>query len=351
MLLFSGLFMVAFASFLAGTDAWPYKVFKQYKMEHGLFYSQIFGMFLLPWIVMFCLCDVVKAYNIIGIENLIYANLLSFFFGIATILSTICLLKIGFVMVGVLVGGTSLVISTLTPFIFKGSGIFGKAPDINSPAGIISIIAVCFMVVAIYIISKSGEMRDEQLGLKSAWGKSMSKKETNLYKCLAVLSGLMSPGLMFVNTYYGPIMSNATQKAGCGQVMSCLSLWTFGMCGFLFMCCSYSVYLQIKNKNANLVWCGKDFWASIASGVQYMVYLVIFSFGTSLIGPLGAIIGNGLCQCVTIGGEQFVGFVSGEWKGVKGKPVKLLVYGIIILLVGIVLLTVSSYVDKFKIFL
>lgn len=346
MLFLCGFVMIAFASFLAGTDAWPYKIFKQYKMEHGLLYSQIFGMFLLPWIIMFFICDVKMAYNIIGFQNIIYANLMSFFFGIATILSTICMLKIGFVMISVLIGGTSLVIATLTPFIFKGSGIFGEAPDLTSPAGIISIAAVCFMVAAIFIISKSGELRDEQLGLKSAWGKSITKKKSNLYKCLAVVSGLMSPGLLFVNTYYGPIMSDAAKEAGCGEVMSCLSLWTFGMVGFILMCCSYSVFLQIKNRNARLVWCGKDFWASIASGVQYMVYLILFAFGTSLIGPLGAVIGNGVSQCVTIGGEQFVGFVSGEWKGVRGKPVKLFVCGIVILVIGIVLLTVSTYIDK-----
>ena len=60
-----------------------------------------------------------------------------------------------------------------------------------------------------------------------------------------------------------------------------------------------------------------------------------------MMGPLGGSVGNALGQCVCTGGQQFVGFVFGEWKGVKGKPIKLLVLGLILLFAGIIIISLN----------
>ena len=340
-----GLLMVIVGAFIAGVSPWPYKVHKTYKMEHTLLLSQIGGMFLVPWIIMFCVCDAGETFRLIGWQNIIYANIFSLFFGIANILAIICLVKIGFVMNSVLGGGTALVVATLTPLIFKGSGIFFNAPDINSPAGIISIIAVLVMVAAIIVISKSGEMRDLQLGRKGVC-EELTAFQNNFYRILCVISGVMAPGLLFLNTYFGPILSNAAKTAGCAEELSGLSLWTFGMIGCVFVNVLYTIIVICKNKSFNKFLNFKEFLGSVCSGVQYIAYLIIFAFATVLMGALGAVIGNGVSQCVCTGGQQFIGFAFGEWKGVKGKPIKVFCIGIVLLVLGIVLLTVGSLLNK-----
>ncbi len=47
----------------------------------------------------------------------------------------------------------------------------------------------------------------------------------------------------------------------------------------------------------------------------------------------------GVGACVQTAGQQFIGFVFGEWKGVKGKPVKIIVIGLILLFIGIIILS------------
>ncbi|MBQ0106035.1 MAG: hypothetical protein KBT47_08390, partial [Armatimonadetes bacterium] len=289
----TGLLMIIAGAFVAGTSPWPYKVAKNYKMEHILLFSQLVGMFVIPWIIMFFACDVSKTFEIIGLKNILLANIFSFVFGIANILSIICLVKIGFVMNSVLGGGTGLVISTLTPFIFKGTGIFSNAPDIFSSAGIISVIAVCFMVSAIIVVSMAGEMRDRQLGRGGVDEAKLTKKQSNFYKCLCVLAGFMVPGLLFLNTYYGSVFINAAENAGCMPQLSSLSIWTFGMFGCVFLNAVYSLYIISKNKSFGCIVDFKEFWASVCSGVQYVIYLIILGFATIMMGPLGAIIGNG----------------------------------------------------------
>ena len=67
--------------------------------------------------------------------------------------------------------------------------------------------------------------------------------------------------------------------------------------------------------------------------------MTVFAFVTPLMGALGASIGNGVGACVQTAGQQFSGLVFGEWKGVKGKPVKVLVIGLVLLLIGIFMLS------------
>ena len=83
----------------------------------------------------------------------------------------------------------------------------------------------------------------------------------------------------------------------------------------------------------------KEFIWACCDGLQFFLYLIIFGFGTIMMGALGASVGNGVSQCVQTGGQQFIGFVFGEWKGVHGKPVKVLITGLSFLLLGIILLS------------
>ena len=66
---------------------------------------------------------------------------------------------------------------------------------------------------------------------------------------------------------------------------------------------------------------------------------MLFGFGTLLIGPLGASIGNGVADSMIFAGKLFVGLIFGEWKGVYGKPVKVFVCGLLLLFFGIMLLS------------
>lgn len=87
---------------------------------------------------------------------------------------------------------------------------------------------------------------------------------------------------------------------------------------------------------------GKDFLRSVCSGFQYIVYLILFGYGSVMMGVLGASVGAALSQCSQTGGQQVIGFVFGEWKGVKGKPVNLLIIGLVFLFAGIIILSLTK---------
>ncbi|MBQ7257654.1 MAG: hypothetical protein IJS60_08185 [Abditibacteriota bacterium] len=337
-----GILLIFIGGFSAGTSPWPMKTIKQFRLPEMIFISQFLGMFIIPWVIFFCICSVPMAYNIIGIRNILFANVFSLLFGICNILSLYCLANIGFVFTSVMCGTISLICGTLIPLIFKGSGVFKDAPDIFSIKGIIIIFALVILMIAIVFITLANHSKDKLLGKAGVYG-HLTKKQNTFYILLCVLCGFMSPTLLLLNTYYGNIFKEAGISAGCPPELCSFGLWTFGMFGCIFINTLYAVYFIIKGKTFKTLFNIKELLACICSGAQYILYLVLFGFGSVMMGPLGGSVGNAIGQCVCTGGQQFVGFIFGEWKGVKGKPVKLLVLGLIFLFIGIIVISLNIY--------
>ena len=336
-----GLLLVVAGGLSVGTSSWPLKTCKKYGMEHVMFWTALFGLCFLPWLVMCCICDVPQVLNLIGVKKIIEANLFSLSWGIANVICIICMVKIGFVMTSVLLGGTALVVSTLIPLIFKGSGVFANAPGICSTEGIISIIAVIIMLLSIITISKAGELRDKQLGKKGVEGENLSSAQNTFYKILSVVGGLLSTGIFMLNTYCGADILGAMEQVGITSPIKGVSIWAVGMQMGVFFNVVYALVLMIKNKSFSQNKSFKEFIWVCCGGLQFFIYLVCFGFGTLMMGSLGASIGNGVSQCVQTAGQQGTGLVFGEWKGVHGKPVKVLVFGFVLMLLGIVLISIK----------
>ena len=334
-----GLILVVLGAFSVGTCAWPMKACKVYKMEHIMCLSCLFGLFFLPWVTMFIICDVPAVLSIMGAKTIIFANLFSLGWGIANVICCICMVKIGFVMTGALLGGSALIVSTLIPLIFKGSGVFSNSPDIFSQKGIISICAVIILVIAIVLISNAGGLRDKQLGKKGMEGETLSAGKNAFYKLMAIVSGILSTGIFMLNTYCGADIIGAMEKSGVTGPLKGVAIWAVGMALGVLVNVIYGLILMKKNNSFGCMKNFKEFLWACCDGLQFFIYLIIFGFGTLMMGALGAAVGNGVSQCVQTGSQQFIGFIFGEWKGVKGKPVNVLAVGLGLLLVGIIILS------------
>jgi hypothetical protein len=65
-----------------------------------------------------------------------------------------------------------------------------------------------------------------------------------------------------------------------------------------------------------------------------------------LLGALGGSIGWGIQQAMQMTGSQALGFVSGEWRGVHGRPRKQMLLAIAILIVAAAILAYGSTLGK-----
>jgi hypothetical protein len=95
----------------------------------------------------------------------------------------------------------------------------------------------------------------------------------------------------------------------------------------------YPIILMTKGRSWGVLltnW--KEFGLTGIMGFQTFLALTLPGKGMLMLGALGAAIGGGIQQAMQMVGGQGTGFISGEWRGVEGKP-RYQMYGAIALLI------------------
>ena len=101
--------------------------------------------------------------------------------------------------------------------------------------------------------------------------------------------------------------------------------------------------LKIKKKTWNLLFIRKDeIICSALMGLQFIVSIILMGRGMVLLGIIGASVGYGIQQSMQVIGNQIVGFVGGEWKGVKGKPRKTMYLALCVIFIAVIIFAYSN---------
>jgi L-rhamnose-H+ transport protein len=339
-----GIGLVLIAGMLTGTFMWPMKVIKELEFEHYWFIGMLIGLLLLPWLIVFLLVpDPIQAYSEAR-ESLLIGNLLSIGWGIANVLYGICIVRIGAALSGAILTSFGVSVGVLLPMILKGSGLFNQAPEIYSKTGLYIISGVIIILVGVFFISKAGFGRDKQLN-QSVEQESGNKMQSGflLGLILAIIAGILSSCISLTFVYsQGPIIK-AFKEQGVSDMIANIGVWAGALLGGVMVNLIYPAILMTRNRNwAKLVkFNGQTVLAAII-GIQLITGAIILGRGMVMLGALGASVGFGIQQAMQIAGNQAVGFISGEWKGIRGIPIRNLISGLLIILVSIIVLALAS---------
>ena len=342
-----GLMLVTLAGLGTGTSAWPMKIIKDFHFEQYLFVFMLTGLIIYPWlIVLLNVPDFTDVIRTVGWKPLIISNLMSACWGIANILYLIGVVRIGAALTGAILSAVGLAIGVMIPMIFKGSGLFSNAPGIFSGAGMVIVSGLLVIIAGVILVSIAGFGREKILRKNDQSGRNKSTRTFFIKNLLLIiLAGFLSSGISFAFVYsQGPIIE-AVKQQGAGEIIANFSVWALGMPGGGLISVLYASYLMTKNKTWKQLLLGKAeiFYGSII-GMQFILSIVLMGRGMVLLGSLGASIGFAIQQSMQITGNQLVGFISGEWKAVNGKPRKLMYTAIGIILIAILILAYGNTV-------
>ena len=236
--------------------------------------------------------------------------------GVANLLCGLCLVRIGMALTGAVLTGLGVSIGVTLPMIVKGSGLFQNAPDPTSRAGLAVLAGVAVMLAGVVFAALAGFGRDRVL----------QKREQRTGSFLgglvmAIIAGVLSCGMSLSFVYsQGPIKDAMTQQ-GAGDTPATVAVWAVGLLGGSLLNVLYPAYLMTKKKTWGVLgqsW--KELALSVIIGVNLAIGVVLMGKGMVMLGALGASVGFGIQQASQMLGGQGVGFISGEWKGVLGKP-------------------------------
>ncbi len=339
-----GALTVVLAGLVQGSGIWPMKLLKKYRFEHWWFIAMLIGLVIAPWVITLTMCpDAWRAYQEIDTSTLLKANAFALAWGVANILCGICFVRIGVALTGGILTGLGVSVGVTLPMIIKGSGLFSEAPNLGSSAGKVVLVGVGVMLVGVLLAALAGFGRDRAL-------KNTDQPRTGSFLgglIMVVIAGALSAGISFAFVYsQGPIVS-AMKAHGASDIPANFAVWAIGLLGGALINVTYPAYLMTKNKNWNVLWeSWQELALSIGIGINFILGVALMGKGMLLLGALGASIGFGIQQAMQMLGSQAVGFASGEWRGITGKPRYEMYIAIAVLIVAAMVMAYSNTLAK-----
>jgi L-rhamnose-H+ transport protein len=194
------------------------------------------------------------------------------------------------------------------------------------------------MLAAVVFISVAGFGRD--LALKHSQPTS-GNFSTGLI--MVIIAGILSTGPNFAFAYsQGPIV-DAMRGRGASEAASTFAVWAVGMLGGVLVNLAYAAYVMTRDRTwLVLLRAPRELVFPALMGVQFCAAIALLGNGNLVLGALGASVGWGIYQALQILGNQAVGFLSGEWRGVPAKPRRQMYAGIALLLVAAVVMAYGN---------
>ncbi|MHB8972373.1 MAG: L-rhamnose/proton symporter RhaT [Pirellulaceae bacterium] len=403
-----GVLVVAAGGLLMGSGAWPFKLMKKFKFEHWWFVGMLIGLVVMPWTITLAGCPhALQSLRNVPLKAVLLGNMFAVGWGIANVLCGICYVRIGVALTGAILAGLGVSVGAITPMIFKGSGLFKNAPDLTSPAGMAVCIAVALMLLGVVFASLAGFGRDREMRKLSDTsggflaGLIMTVAAGILSSFMAFVFvysqdpivanlSIVEPGSTIKITVDGHedlsgdyvVQSDGTISIGdsivaigglsawesaarlkangagsgygtsdvrveTGSIPATFGVFAVGLIGGALVNLGYAAYLLTRNRSWNVLFqSGSELALAVLIGIDFSLATALMGKGMLLLGALGASVGFGIQQAMQMTGTQLLGFVSGEWRGVHGKPRRQMYLALGILFVAAVVMAYGNSLAK-----
>jgi L-rhamnose-H+ transport protein len=338
-----GIFLATCAGIGTGTLALPMKLMRKLQFEQYWFAAMLTGLILIPWsFVWLAIPDPLEKYAQVGWRPLVVANLISVGWGIANVLFGVCVIRIGAALTGAIMSGMAVSAGVTLPMIIKGSGQFSNAPGLLSPAGLAVLGGVAMMVAGVTLCAVAGFGRDRAIRKADEPPPSASGGFLGGL-IMSVLAGILSAGISLSYVYGQAPIREALKYSHVGAIPTDVAVWAAVLFGGALVNIAYPAWLMTRNRSwAKLTTYWPDVVLSAVLGAQIIVAIFLIGYSMLVLGALGAAIGFGIQQTTQVVGNQAVGFFSGEWRGIKGKPLRQMLGAVAILILAVIILAYAQ---------
>jgi len=132
-----------------------------------------------------------------------------------------------------------------------------------------------------------------------------------------------------------------------GSIPATFGVFALGLFSGAVVCVVYAMVLLFKNRSWGVFLQSKyEMAGSLIMGLNTSLAFALMGEGMLLLGALGASVGSGVYMATQMSGNQFLGFVSGEWRGVRGKSRMQMYLAIAFLMAAVVVMSYANTLSK-----
>ncbi len=310
----------------------PYKKVQGWSWELMWSIGGLFSWVLMPWIVTSMLVpDLGEFYSHIPMSTFAMLMFCGALWGIGNITYGLTMRYLGLSMgIGIAIG-LNLAVGTLLPPIIKGK--FGEL--LASSGSTLTLAGIAVALVGIAIVTYAGNEKEKAMGEKA--------EEFNLKKgvTLAVICGIFSAGFAFGLEAAGPIREQS-EAIGINYLYVAMPAYGFIMGGGAivnFAFCLFNIFTKKEisiRKDMSLAknLLIRNLIFSAIGGIMWYLQFFFYGWGEASV-PKDLSYINWMLHMsgyVLFGG--IIGLIMAEWKGVGTRPVRILVFGLLVITIA-----------------
>jgi L-rhamnose-H+ transport protein len=223
--------------------------------------------------------------------------------------------------------GALVPLAVLTPDLLWGrNGLLIMAGNIVTIGGV----AIC---------AYAGDGRDRQLAQTVPTAILGPRRTFSTALIICIVAGVLSAMFNFGYAFGEPVAKSAI-ALGAGHDDALNAVWLVMLPAGGLINLAYCAHLLRKNRSAGLL--AKGGWGEWSGGaVMALLWtgsVIVYGWGANALGRLGPTLGWSLWNAILIATTVVCGLATGEWHGVRGRPVQWLVAGIAVLIAGMFVL-------------
>ena len=333
-----GLALVLSAGALNGSYALPMKKTRRWEFENTWLIYSVIAMLVLNWaIALNSVPNLTDVYVRAGIQPVLMVFAFGLIWGLGNLLFGVAIYLIGISLTFPICIGLSTALGSLIPMALD--------PQIFlSPGGATITLGVAVLVAGVVVCALAGLRMEAQAKSRGVIkGEDTVRAGRNGLKpglTIALLSGLCDPFLNFAFTFGDRVKQEAI-AAGASAGAESDAIWALALLGSFVVNAVYCT--RLLTRNATWARFRQPGTAShwLMAGMMafiWMFSITLYGRGASMMGPLGGSAGWAVFYCSIIISSTFWGIVSGEWREGRGRPVRILYFGLMVLMAAIVIL-------------
>src|ERR1035437_4618667 len=334
----SGIVLSLVGGMIGSCTLMPVKYIRGWKWENTWLVYSSFAYLIFPWLgALITVPHLLGVYAGAGGKTLLLTSLFGLAWGVGVVLYGLALDIVGLSISSGIILGSSVALGSLIPLFLIGRG------SAFSAYGIRILTADALMITGVLLCARAGGLRE---GVTAAV--EVKKHDSRFMRgvLISFLGGILSPLLNIAFTLGAPITQRALElgakplSASNGVWALCVSAGSFPSIIYCLLKLknnrTWNCYSAPRNKT-NAVLC-------FAMGLFFIVSTITYGASAGKLGLLGPVVGWPIYIPALILGNNFWGWYTDEWKGVKGLPVWTMYAGIAMQIIAMVFLGVAKNV-------
>lgn len=325
-----GLFWIFVAGLTQGAFLLPMKFVRRWKWEHLWLVYSVIAFFALPWLAAWeTVPHLEVVYRMAPARSFWLTALFGMGWGVGSVFFGLGVDALGLALGFSLATGIYTALGALVPMVILTPSLIWT---IN---GLLILAGNAITIAGVVLLAVAGDLRDKRVDKVETH--SLSTKvsfSTGLTIC--ILSGVLSGMLNFIYAFGNPI-AEVAQHLGATKQNGLNVLWLIALPAGGVVNVGYCAYLIFKRKSWVLLYHGSasmDWFRALMMSILWTGSVIIYGWGADRLGRVGPSLGWSLWNALTIITTVVLGFLTHEWDGVGGRPLKLLLEGIALLILA-----------------